>query len=319
MNIADKHGKLLRDKPLADAFLAGWTHDGAALVCYRDWRYSIVSLDGTTSEAGEVLEPRADQHYRRTERVLYPGPNRRFFWFENDSGHADGTGVVRTSDGNILARYKNALSDTFAALSNDGKWLAVVAYSKHRDRDLVVLNLATKQWYNLGPVVVHPFSHWDYIKSSWNPWFKDSSHLAFVSQGSVVVATPDGKQQKSLCQLQEPAGLAVPSPNGTQVAYVTFAKLPDKRFPMPSGPPIERHPNPNFWGDARVWVVSVEQPGNPKPVTREDPDTIYTLRWLNDEEVIFDRLKDRPLTSHYSHARLWRADVPRDGSKNLTK
>jgi Tol biopolymer transport system component len=227
--------------------------------------------------------------------------------------------MVRTSDGKVLARYKNGLSSTFAALSNDGAWLAVVAHSGRYHGNLVVLNLSTKNWSNLGPIVAHPFQGWDYIKSSWNPWFKDSSHLAFVSQGSVVVATPDGKQKKTLSKLQAPAGLAAPSPDGTQVAYVTFAKLPNEVIPQTFGPSLERRPNPAFWGDAQVWVVSVEKPGEPKPVTSKNPDTIYTLRWLNEKEVIFDRLKDRPFTSHRSHARLWRAVVPREVSKNPTK
>jgi hypothetical protein len=29
-----------------DFFLSGWTPDSTRLVCFRDWRYSLVSIEG---------------------------------------------------------------------------------------------------------------------------------------------------------------------------------------------------------------------------------------------------------------------------------
>ncbi|GAG25434.1 unnamed protein product, partial [marine sediment metagenome] len=212
VTVADKHGNLLTEKPLADAFLAGWTPDGEALVCYRDWRFFLVSLEGTKSQAGQIPDQES-----RPERVQYHPATRRFLWLERDYGE----GVVRTDDGKVLARHKNVLWPSYFALSNDGKWLAAVS-RKH----LVVLDLVAKKWSDLGPVTIHPHRDWDYIKPSWNPWFDDSTRLAFVSEGAVVVATPDGKQKRTLCRLPAHGGLATSSPDGKQVAYVTFGERP---------------------------------------------------------------------------------------------
>lgn len=288
IGVADTDGKLLSDKPLADAFLAGWTSDGAALVCYRDWRFFLVALDGTKSQAGQVPDQES-----RPERVQYHPTTRRFLWLERDFGE----GVVRTDAGDVLARHEHQLWPAYFAVSNDGKWLAAVS-GEH----LVVLNFATKQWTNLGPIVIHPDPAWDYVKPSWNPWFEDSSRLVFVSADRLVVATPDGEQKRTLCQLPAHAGLAVASPDGKQIAYATF-----------SARPVGSRPDLTFWGDARVWVVSVEPSGDSQAITGENRDTIFTLRWLNEEAVMFDRLADRPF---YSHARLWRAVVPHESRED---
>ena len=221
---------------------------------------------------------------------------RRFLWLERDYGQ----GVVRTDDGKVLARHENMLWPRYFALSNDGKWLAAVSRNH-----LVVLELVAKKWSDLGPVTIHPQPDWDYIKPSWNPWFSDSTHLAFVSHASVVIATPDGKQKTTLCRLPAHGGIATPSPDGKQVAYVTFRKRPR-----------EGRPDLAFWGDARVWVVSVMQANEPKAVTGENPDCIYCLRWLNEEEVIFDRLTDTPFCVR---ARLWRAVVPHQDMQESNK
>ncbi len=277
VRIADKDGKLLGDGPLADAFLAGWAPDGARLVCFRDWRFFLIAPDGTKSQAGLIREQES-----RPERVQYDSTTRRFLWAERDFG----LGIVKTDAGEELARHESLLGHL--ALSNDGKWLAAIS-----ERELVVLNIGSRQWSKLGPVTLHPDSEWDYTKPAWNPWFSDSARLTFVSEGKVVVATPDGKEKKTLCQLRWPGGLATASPDGKRVGYVTFVERPRTN-----------RPDLKFWGDARVWVVSVEQPARVEAVTGENPSSISTLRWLNNDEVIFDRLSDT------GPARLWRADVP---------
>jgi hypothetical protein len=282
VRIADKDGKLLGEKVLADAFLAGWTTDGERLVCFRDWRFFLVAADGTKFQAGLIPEQES-----RPERVVYNPTTRRFLWVERDFG----LGVVRTDAGEELARHEHTLYPPNFALSNDGKWLAAVS-----EKELVVLNIASMKWTNLGPVTIHPYGEWDYIKPSWDPWFKDSTRLTFVSEGKVVVATPDGKSKRTLCELRSPGGLATASPDGKRVAYVTFVERPRKS-----------RPDLKFWGDARVWTVSVEQPDRAIAVTGENPSSISTIRWLNNDAVIFDRLGDAfPF-------RLWRADVaPKD-------
>ncbi|MFN0199615.1 MAG: TolB family protein [Planctomycetaceae bacterium] len=280
--VSDVQGNLLSKEPLADSFLAGWTPDGKSLVCYRDWQFFLVALDGTKTQAGKIPDQES-----RPERVVYHSATGRFLWPERDRG----IGIVRNDEGQELARHESLLGHL--ALSNDGKWLAAIS------GNLKVLNVAAQTWADLGPVTIHPLhGNWDYIKPSWNPWFDDSSHLAFVSGEEVVVATPDGKQKRTLCQLPSLGGLASASPDGKHVAYVTFEEGKS-----------ERRRDLTFCGNARVWVVSTLQPDKPQAVTEENPDSIYGIRWMNAEEVIFDRIADTPF---YNRARLWRATVPHE-------
>jgi hypothetical protein len=282
VRVADKDGKLLSEKPLADAFLAEWTPDSERLVCYRDWRFFLVGLDGSKFQAGYIREQES-----RPERVQYHLPTRRFLWIERDFSY----GVVRTDAGTELARHENTLS--YFALSSDGEWLAAIS-----EGQLVVLNIASKKWTKLGRITVHPDPEWDYKNPSCNPWFKHAAQLAFVSEQKVIIATPDGKQKETLCELSTPGGLATASPDGSRVAFVTFVERPKKT-----------RADLKFWGNARVWVVSVGSSHKgllKKAVTSENTDSIETVRWLHNGELIFDR------ESESGGTRLWRADVARD-------
>jgi hypothetical protein len=44
------------------------------------------------------------------------------------------------------------------------------------------------------------------------------------------------------------------------------------------------------------------------PVTRKDRDTTYSLHWLGDHQLVFDRVADEIF---YGRARLWRVEVQR--------
>ena len=189
-----------------------------------------------------------------------------------------------------MARHDHVLHQ-FIAPSPDERHLAVISKANH----LTVFDAHLKKWVDLGDVTIHPYREWDYIQPSWNPWFADSSAVAFVSGDSVVVASPDGKDRKVLCTGQQHAGLATAAPNGRRVAYVTFTPRPSKFGP-----------NVTFWGDARVWVVPLAPGNEPRLVTQEHANTIYDLRWLGDQHVVFDRLRDVPF---FGHARLWKARI----------
>jgi hypothetical protein len=45
----------------------------------------------------------------------------------------------------------------------------------------------------------------------------------------------------------------------------------------------------------------------PRSVTAKNPDEVYDLKWLNNGELVFDRVADEDL---FQHARLWKAAVP---------
>ena len=82
------------------------------------------------------------------------------------------------------------------------------------------------------------------------------------------------------------AGLAVPSPDGKRVAYVTF-----------SARPMESRPDLNFWGGSAVWVIASDGKGQPLQVTTRNEDTTYDLNWIGSQSLVFDRISDTHLYS----------------------
>jgi hypothetical protein len=67
--VIDQKGMPTTAKPPEDMFLEGWTPDGSQLVCFRDWKYAIVSTDGKRVEEGRIPYD-ADKH-PAPERVAY--------------------------------------------------------------------------------------------------------------------------------------------------------------------------------------------------------------------------------------------------------
>ncbi len=150
----------------------------------------------------------------------------------------------------------------------------------------------------MGDADIHPDRDWDYIEPSWNPWFANSSRLAYFTHDHTVlsIGTPDGQQRTDI-QIGGPAGLAAPSPDGQFVAYVTFEPRPQ-----------ENRPDLQFWGGTRVWVASLIGKPEPRAVTQKSLDEPYDLQWLDDYTVVFDRVAD---VLFYKQSRIWKAEVPR--------
>jgi Tol biopolymer transport system component len=67
------------------------------------------------------------------------------------------------------------------------------------------------------------------MKCTWDPWFADSSRLAFISGKSVVASSPDGRSQQTIVEAGEQIGLATPSPDGKVIAYIKSAAQEDKQ------------------------------------------------------------------------------------------
>ena len=57
-------------------------------------------------------------------------------------------------------------------------------------------------------------------------------------------------------------------------------------------------------------VVSASAGATSRPVTRKDQDEVFDLKWLDNNNLVFDRVAD---AAFYSHARIWKAAIP--GSK----
>jgi hypothetical protein len=281
-------GTLLTAIPLADAFLAGWSSDGRNIICYRDSRYFLVSLDGRGITRGEI--PSKDGDINRMERVSYLSDTDSPIWIQNND---DASAVIRTPRDEI-AQYPGGHLSEMIIPSPDGRYIAVTGAWKSRLR---VYDRHTSSWSDLGEVMIHPNSNWDYIKPSWNPWFRDSSRLVFISGSSLVINSPDGLQKQILTDVGSKAGLAAPSPDGEYIAYATFEERP-----------MNLRPDLKFLGGTTLWVISAVSGAKPYPVTGKNQDATYCLSWLNNRELVFDRIADTPF---YRQAHLWRAEVSR--------
>src|SRR5262249_17505718 len=166
--------------------------------------------------------------------------------------------------------------------SPDGRYIAAVDVANWCEKTLWVYDTQTNSWANLGKANVHPSAigpgnDWDWMGSTWDPWFRDSSRLAFVSDRSIVVSSPDGKSRQEIVKAKSVIGLATPSPDGQLIAYVTFDANVNRV-----------QPNWTFWGNTTISVSTVIG-STPRAVTRKSPETTYNLRWLDVDTIVFDR------------------------------
>ena len=113
--------RVLTSKPLADAFLHGWTPDDKKLVCYRDWKAFLVALDGTQSDFVDVGRG------VYTERAEYFATRHTFCWNWGRGPQLLEWDIV-CSDGSVLVRKDSFLTDLMV-LSPDEKYLAVLGAS----------------------------------------------------------------------------------------------------------------------------------------------------------------------------------------------
>ncbi len=285
VRFANGEGKLLGDGRV-EAFLGEWLPDSSAVACYRDGRFGLVTAAGwQTSHQMPPDGPHTIGTYARAERVAYLSSRKTFVWLQTTPSKT----LLQTPDGPIGQLGVELPPSDLVVPSPDGRYLAIAGTAAGNGFHLWVYDLEKKTSSDIGEVTVHPNTDWDYIKPSWNPWFRDSSRLAYLSGGVLYVVTPDGQHRRKVAELEN-AGLPVPSPDGTRIAYVIFAPRP-----------MKLRPDMRFWGGATVWVMDAAG-GKPAAVTRATPDTIYDLRWLDDSTLLFDRISDEMF---YKHARIW--------------
>jgi hypothetical protein len=204
------------------------------------------------------------------------------------------TNVARTRTG-TLVEFGNGAPDLseepVIAPSPNGRYLALMLLESHK---LWIYDRSLRRWTSLGEIRISPDQGWDYMKPAWDPWFADSSQLAFFTGSNLVVSSPDGQSKRVVCRVNESAGLAVASPNGQWIAFATF-----------KGRPRQVRPDLKAWG-AQLWVVPTSGGSPPRAVTGPDRDTTSGLRWWGNDYLVFDRIAE----NHFNmHARIWKVGI----------
>jgi Tol biopolymer transport system component len=268
-------------------FLSGWTPDSVRLICFRDSRYALVSISGEQSGVGCI--PNDSRVPIKTERVAYSSSSEAMIWSRPVDQFQ---WVIEAAPGGRIVE-EGTLGSGRAIPSPDGQYLAVVGDGS--EANLRVYDLRRKSWKELGRISIHPDENWSYIQPDWSPWFADSSRLVYLRDSTLVIATPDGRNKTEI-KIEGQAGLPTPSPDGKSIAYATFEPRP-----------MKERPDLQFWGGTTIMVVSTSTGTKPRPITLKNSDEVYDLKWLNNGDIVFDRVADEQF---YGHARIWKVTVP---------
>jgi len=283
----DASGKILKSPLSKGEFLAGRSADSHAVICFRDGRYSVVTTDGFTLDAGET---RRGAEAFAPEQVVFLNDLCRPAWLDGQERPA----VLRTSAETLPGPDE---PDSFGgvqlmAASPDDRYIAMTS----EGGTLWIWDRASRQFSDPVPATISPDPNWRYMQPAWDPWCADSTCLVFFSGKNLVVSSSDGKTQRVIANVDRPAGLAVPSPDGMSVAYVSFGAVPSALNPAQKS-----------WGNTAVWVVSMASETAPHQLTAEDPDTTTGLRWLGNDALVFDRIGPNIIKD--MHARIWEVSV----------
>jgi hypothetical protein len=139
-------GTLISQEPLGDGFLSGWSSDDLNLICYRDGRYFLVSIDGKIKTKSQF--PLAKDPKNLTERVSYLPGLESLIWVQNgDSG-----AVIQTPD-KSFAQFTFRLGEMIIP-SPDGRY---IAFTQAWKSQLRVYDLQNGSWSDLGEVTIHPY------------------------------------------------------------------------------------------------------------------------------------------------------------------
>jgi Tol biopolymer transport system component len=284
-----------RRNPNVEGFLGEWLPDSSAIATYRAWQFALLGPDGIMQH-GAMPKPFFEDRQAPAERAAYLPTLGEFVWIGcEDIGTAQQRTVLQTNSGPIASL--NILLPTSGLIvpSPDGRYLAVgnLGPYLYEDPNLWVFDTEMQTWTNLGSFTIHPDPEWDYIKPSWNPWFSDSRHLAFFSGYTLYVVSPNGKQRRKVLDATN-AGLAIPSPDGSLIAFIMSIPRPRKG-----------RPDLSFWGGSSISVVP-SGGGKAVAITKPSDDETYDLRWLSNSSLVFDRIGDGLFNKG---ARIWTVPV----------
>jgi hypothetical protein len=283
--VLDRTGLTLSTRPLADSFVADWNRDG--IVSFRGWSYALISENGAIRQQGRVCSEElvSVPNSGCVERVAYMPSIGGFVWVHQEFGDS----ALTTPRGELSPHHHEKFLGEWLVPSPDQLYIA--SGPGGLARSLNIYDVREKSWIELGAATVHPDRGWDWMEPKWSPWFADSSQLAFFTTEGLMVVSPDGKRKRVILRTEEPAGLAVPSPDGRTIAYATFAsrgRTPGDTYNL-------------IWNCTGIWVVGLDTPSRPRRLTGPTPSETYDLRWLDNEHLVFDRIEG----NIPPRARLW--------------
>jgi hypothetical protein len=294
------------DRLVSDLFLAGWMPDSKRIASARDGYAAICDLEGNVvTEFGSPLDKqylsqrgdwKSDPRHQWGNRMPKSRrlPKAEDFDFGEDGAFSPdgkwfgpmlGNGVAHfiDSSGRMI---KVKLPGDFigrpyrASWSPDGRH--VVLMNLGDESGAVVIDARTwaaKAIQGVDPIYRN--SDWEYRKCRWNPWSKDGSRLAFLRNGQVWIATPDGGNAKQLTFDSARKAYPVFSRDSNRIAYVS-CQADNRRH-------YER------MGSTDLWVVDIETTLCVR-VTAPSSRRIYCLDWIDDQTLIFDRVDENALT-----------------------
>jgi hypothetical protein len=285
----DANGNVLTNRSAAHCFLQAWLPDSDEIVCYRDFRYYLVSPPGTIAREGEMTFPAVNpEKMLQSERAAYLSKHDEFIWVHRITGAES---ELYSADGPIEGSSVQASLGDILVPSYDERYVAV--YGDWAG--LWVYDSVRKKWAYFGKITVHPSPGWDWMQPSWNPWFTDD-RLTFVQDSKLIIASPDGNTKLVVLNDVKNAALAVPSPDGAHIAFATFDPVP-----------MKLRPDLQFYGGSILWVAPSRANSTAKAVTQKTPETTFTLNWLGNSKLLFDRAPDE--SAFKAPYRLWTADI----------
>jgi hypothetical protein len=297
VEFADSNGQNRRSTNIEE-FLGEWLPNSGAISTYRDWRFALAGPDGA-KQSGSMQVVLSAYLPPPAERATYLSNFGAFVWIEHDDvGTKIQRTVLQTSSGPIASLNVLLPLSALTVASPDQRYLAIgmPGRNSYEDQNLWVFDTEGGTWTNLGRFTIHPDPDWDYTKPSWNPWFSDSSHLAFFSGSALYVVSPDGKERRKVLDATN-GGLAIPSPDGSLIAFLTATPRPRKN-----------RPDLSFWGGSSIFVVP-SGGGKALAITKPSDEETFDLRWLSNSSLIFDRIGE---TMFNKGGRIWTVSVADD-------
>lgn len=297
------------DRIISDMFLVCWLSDSQRIASARDGHAAVCNLDGeVVSEFGQLLD-RKRQKYADQRSDWLKGPFRKQFGTSMPHRkrltglwqHDYGENATFSPDGNWFGPVPGKLGIAFvdpngqridisvpersfveqkqATWSPGARYVAIMPIWASTGLIIDMENKDSQLIRNLDPMPT--LGGREYRKCRWNPWAKDSSHLAFVREGQVWICAPDGGAAKQLTFDSTRKAFPTFSRNGKRLAYITW-QADDRRHYKRMGP-------------TDLWVVDIKTTLAAR-VTAPSKGRINCLDWLDDNLLIFDRIEP---DSHY--------------------